>query len=75
MENLYLHNSFMFVGSSPHTSESSTTLNFSPLPTTCYPSSRYQDTSSQEFCLETFSGFYSNDEYMGSTSPYDDDGC
>jgi hypothetical protein len=75
MENLYLHNAFKFVGNTSHAGESSSTINHNPFLATYSPALRHQDTSSQEICLEMLSCFYSNDEYMGSTSPYDDDGC
>ena len=75
MEKLYSHNSLLFVGNTSPTRENSATLNFNSLLVPYYPSLRQEDIPHREFSSETLSYFYSNDEYMGSTSPYDDDGC
>jgi hypothetical protein len=74
MENSYIHNSFIFIGNTSHAREYSANTHFSPLLVAGYPASGRLDTPFQQVRADGFSGLYDNDEYMGSTSPYDDDG-
>jgi len=74
MQNSYIHNSFIFVGNASHSREHSATIHFNPVLTAGYAATDDQNTPSQKVPSEGFSGLYNNDEYMGSTSPYDDDG-
>ncbi|HEY5005185.1 MAG TPA: hypothetical protein VII61_18630 [Ktedonobacteraceae bacterium] len=74
MQNSYIHNSFIFVGNTSQSREYSATIHFNPVLVAGYAATDDQNTPSQKVPSEGFSGLYNNDEYMGSTSPYDDDG-
>jgi hypothetical protein len=74
MQNSYIHNSFIFVGNTLPAKEYYATIHFNPALVASYPAPNSQNTPSQNVLSEGFSSLYNNDAYMGSTSPYDDDG-
>ena len=74
MQNSYIRNSFIFVGNTSHPREYSAIIHFNPTLAADHAASGSENILLQNIRSEGFSGLYSNDEYMGSTSPYDDDG-
>jgi hypothetical protein len=74
MENSYTRNSSTFAGNTPHIIESSTIVSFSPLLAIYCPLPGRKEPSSQQNDAEVLSSLSLDAEYLGSTSPYDDDG-
>jgi hypothetical protein len=74
MENPYIHSSFMFAGKTPHFLESPTISEYSSLQALSGSAPRRQDLSFPQIRSEALFSWSLNDEYLGSTSPYDDDG-
>jgi hypothetical protein len=74
MQNSYIHNSFIFVGNTSHSKEYCATIHFNPVLVAGYPTPGSQNTPSQNARSDELSSLYNNDAYLGSTSPYDDDG-
>ncbi len=69
-----MRNSFTSVGKTSHIIESSTIVSFSPsLAIYCLLPGR-EDPSSQQIGAEALFRLPLDDGYVGSTSPYDDDG-
>lgn len=74
MENPYPYNSFIFIGNTLHARAYSANNHFSPLPVAGYSAPGRLNTLLQHVRSGEIFALYNNDEYMESTSPYDDDG-
>ncbi|MBA2393433.1 MAG: hypothetical protein H0V70_11915 [Ktedonobacteraceae bacterium] len=74
MENSYPYNSFIFIGNTSHAREYSANSYFSSLLVAGYSTHGRLNTLLQRVRSDEISALYNNDEYMESTSPYDDDG-
>ncbi len=74
MENSYPYNSFIFIGNTSHAREYSANSYFSPLLAAGSSAPGRLNTLLQCVRSGEISSLYNNDEYMESTSPYDDDG-
>jgi len=75
MENSYTRTLFTFVGNTQYIIESSTNTNFSPLQAMPCLLPVCNVPPSQTIDVEVLFSLSLDDEYWGSTSPYDDDGC
>ncbi len=69
-----MRNSFTSTRNTPHIIESSPGVDFNPLQAIYCLLPDRKDTSSQHIGSEALFSWSLGDEYMGSTSPYDDDG-
>lgn len=69
-----MRNSFIFVGKTPHFVEPATIFEYSPLQAFTNSAQQRQEHSFPPIGSDAFAGWSLNDEYIGSTSPYDDDG-
>jgi hypothetical protein len=74
MENPYMRSSYIFAGKTPHFLESPTISEYSSLQALSGSVQGRQDLSFSQIRSDALFSWSLNDEYLGSTSPYDDDG-
>ncbi len=69
-----MRSSFIFAGQAPHFLESPTITEYNSLQVLSGSAQRRQDIPSLQISSDALFSWSLNAEYMGSTSPYDDDG-